>query len=90
MSYVRFNQDDSDVYVFGSGTALECILAWKKADELGLKQYTIFWYQSENDPAEDYSAHKMMIGHLMWLKNKHGVVVPDYVIDRLLREIDQS
>lgn len=81
MSYCRTSETDSDVYVFGSGTHLECHIAWARADQVGIEEHFITPYTLEPAIAE-----RTMLGHLMFLRTI-GLLVPERATDRLAGEI---
>lgn len=82
MSYVRCGKD-SDLYMFASGDALECIVAYEVAKRLDVPPCRTFWWRDG-----ELEARQEALAHIQYLI-KSGVRVPDRPIERLLREIQE-
>ena len=73
MSYCRFS-DDSDVYVFGSGYALECYVAGALVGDGDREIYMV--------AMTDREPERKMWNHLVELRGK-GLKIPQRALDRL-------
>lgn len=82
MSYARSSSPGSDVYIFGSGTHLECYInndVLKLIGDWLPREYAV--------PFDDKgTAQKAMLGHCYYLMDQ-GVRIPGYTIRRLIQEI---
>jgi hypothetical protein len=81
VSYCR-SSEDSDAYVFGSGTHLECYLTWRASDHAEIPHHFAVAYDDKG------TAELAMIGWLRYVQSK-GLRVPDYAFDRLFREANE-
>lgn len=85
MSYARL-AIDSNVYIYTSKEALVCIVA----DDVATKKDLTDAMFSAKYTLEPGVAETLMLGHLIWLRDSVGILVPDRAINRLLKEITDS
>ena len=76
-----FSLELSDVYVFGSGSHLECVLSHRDASIFGLPRLQQFSYEWGEECAQSAMYH-----YLLFLREK-GLNVPNSALKRLRSEL---